>query len=67
MLVTLPKEWIKANNLEKSAQVEVETWQDSISITARKENRPSKQLVISYPLPKEENIVADLTVSYLLG
>ncbi len=67
MLVTLPKEWIKANNLEKSAQVEVETWQDSISITARKENRPSKQVVISYPLPKEENIVADLTGAYLLG
>lgn len=67
MLVTLPKEWIKANNLEKSAQVELETWEDGISITARKENRPSKQVVISYPLPKEENIVADLTGAYLLG
>jgi len=67
MLVTLPKEWIKANNLEKSAQVELETWEDSISITANKENRPSKQVVISYPLPKEENIVADLTGAYLLG
>lgn len=67
MLVTLPKEWIKANNLEKSAQIELETWEDSISITANKENRPSKQVVISYPLPKEENIVADLTGAYLLG
>ena len=67
MLVTLPKEWIKANKLEKSAQIELETWEDSISITARKENRPSKQVVISYPLPKEENIVADLTGAYLLG
>ena len=67
MLVTLPKEWIKANNLEKSAQVELETWEDSISITASKENRPSKQVVISYPLPKDENIVADLIGAYLLG
>ena len=41
--------------------------QDSISISVNKETRPAKQLVISYPLPKEENIVADITGAYLLG
>jgi len=67
ILVSLPKEWVVANNLDKSSEVEIETGQDSISISANKEVRPTKELVISYPLPKEENIVADLTGAYLLG
>jgi phosphate uptake regulator len=67
LLVSLPKEWIDANNLDKSSQVEIETGQDTISISANKETRPTKELVISYPLPKEENIVADITGAYLLG
>jgi len=67
ILVSLPKEWVVANNLDKSSEVEIETGQDSISISANKEVRPAKELVISYPLHKEENIVADLTGAYLLG
>ena len=67
ILVSLPKEWVDANNLDKGNQVEIETGHDSISISANKENRPTKELVISYPLPKEENIVADITGAYLLG
>ena len=67
ILVSLPKEWVDANKLEKSSQVEIETGQDSISISANKESRTTTELVISYPLPKEENIVADLTGAYLLG
>ena len=67
ILVSLPKEWVDANKLDKSSQVELETGQDSISISANKETRPTKELVISYPLPKEENIVADITGAYLLG
>ena len=67
LLVSLPKEWVDANNLEKSSQVEIETGQDSISISTNKEIRPTKELQISYPLPTEENIVADITGAYLLG
>jgi len=67
ILVSLPKEWVDANNLDKSSQVEIETGHDSISISANKETRPTKELVISYPLPKEENIVANITGAYLLG
>ena len=67
ILVSLPKEWVDANNLEKSSQVEIETGQDSISISANKETRLLTKLVISYPLPKDENIVADITGAYLLG
>ena len=67
ILVSLPKEWVVANNLDKSNEVELETGQDTISISANKEMRPTKELVISYPLPKDENIVADITGAYLLG
>lgn len=67
ILVSLPKEWVIANNLDKSSQVELETGQDTISISANKEMRPTKELAISYPLPKDENIVADITGAYLLG
>ena len=67
ILVSLPKEWIVANNLDKGSEVEIETGQDNISISANKEVRPAKELVISYPLPREENIVADITGAYLLG
>jgi len=67
ILVTLPKEWVDANNLGKRSQVEIETGEDSLSISANKDKRPSKEIVISYPLPKDENIVADITGAYLLG
>lgn len=67
ILVSLPKEWVDANNLDKSSQVEIETGQDSVSISANKDTRPTKELVISYPLSKEENIVANITGAYLLG
>ena len=65
--VSLPKDWIEANQLAKSDQVELNVGSDSLSITVSKENRPSKELVISYPLLKEENIVADITGACLLG
>ena len=65
--MSLPKDWIDANNLEKSSEIEIETSQNSLSITANKDTKPSKEVVISYPLPKEENIVADITGAYLLG
>ena len=67
ILVSLPKEWVDANGIDKGSQVELETGNDSILISANREARPAKELVISYPLPKEENIVADILGAYLLG
>ena len=67
ILVSLPKEWVDANNLEKGGQVEIETGQDSVSISASRDRRATKELVITYPLPEDENIVADITGAYLLG
>jgi phosphate uptake regulator len=67
ILVSLPKEWVEANNLDKSAEVELETSDNTVSITVKEAERPSKEVIISYPLPQEENIVADIIGAYLLG
>lgn len=67
ILVSLPKDWVEANHLDKSTEVELETSENTISITVNKTERPSKEVVISYPLPQEENIVANITGAYLLG
>ncbi|HET8719545.1 MAG TPA: AbrB/MazE/SpoVT family DNA-binding domain-containing protein, partial [Candidatus Nitrosotenuis sp.] len=48
ILVSLPKEWVEANNLNKSTEVELETSENSISITANKGEKQSKEVVISY-------------------
>jgi phosphate uptake regulator len=67
ILVSLPKEWIDANNLEKSNQVEIETNQNNLSIRIQLNKRHSKEVVIPYPLSKGEGIVPTITGAYLLG
>jgi len=67
ILVSLPKEWIDANNLDKTNQVEIETNQNNLSIRIQLSKRPSKEIKISYPLPKGESIVPTITGAYLLG
>ena len=67
ILVSLPKEWIDTNKLEKSDEVEIETGSDSLSITPSGDIRPPKEVTISYPVSKEENVIADITGAYLLG
>ena len=66
-MVSLPKEWIDANNLDKTNQVEIETNQNNLSIRTQLSKRPSKEIEISYPLPKGESIVPPITGAYLLG
>ena len=65
--MSLPKEWVDDNDLKKGSQVELETGHNGIMITANRDHRPAKELIISYPLPSEENITADITGGYLLG
>ena len=67
ILVSLPKEWIDANNLDKTNQVEIETNQNNLSIRTQLSKRPSKEIEISYPLPKGESIVPTITGAYILG
>ena len=67
ILVSLPTEWVQANKLEKSDEVEIETGTNSISITPTGGSRPPNEVVISYPVSKQENISAYVTGAYLLG
>ena len=67
ILVSLPKVWVDANKLDKSAQVEIEITQNNLSIRTQQSKRPSKEIKISYPLPKGENVVPNITGAYLLG
>lgn len=77
-LVSLPKEWVDEHNLQKGSQVDLETaGRNSLFVSVsdddnnnnnnRETRLHSADLVISYPLPAEENIVADITGAYLLG
>jgi phosphate uptake regulator len=67
MLVSLPIEWVEANKLEKSDEVELETGTNSVSITPTGGSKPPKEVIIEYPVSKEENISAAVTGAYLLG
>ena len=67
ILVSLPKEWIDANKLDKSSQVEIETLQNNLSITTQQSIKPTKEVEIPYPLSKEDSVVANITGAYLLG
>ncbi len=66
-MVSLPIEWVQANKLEKSDEVEIETGSNSISITPTGGSRAPNEIVISYPISKQENISAYVTGAYLLG
>ena len=67
ILVSLPKQWVDAHNLGKGLQVQIETAENSLSITAGEGKKLSKEIEIEYPLPTEENIAANITGAYLLG
>jgi len=66
-LVSLPKEWVDTHNIGKGSQVQIETAENSLSITAGEGKKMSKEIEIEYPLPIEENIAANITGAYLLG
>jgi len=67
ILVSLPKQWVDDHNLVKSSQVQIETLENSLSITAGEGKKLSKEIEIEYPLSGEENISANITGAYLLG
>jgi len=67
ILVSLPKQWVDDHNLVKSSQVQIETLENSLSITVGEGRKLSKEIKIEYPLSGEENIAANITGAYLLG
>lgn len=66
-MVSLPKAWVDANGLAKNDEVEVQTARSSVTVVPGAGRRPAREIDITYPLPPDENVAADLTGAYLLG
>jgi len=69
ILVSLPKEWIKHNKLDKGNTVVVEVGKDNALAVypSGTEQEEAKEVVIPYPSPYAEAIVNEITGAYLLG
>jgi phosphate uptake regulator len=69
VLVSLPKEWIKQNKLDKGNTVVIEVGKDNAIAVypSGTESGEVKEVVISYPSPYAEAIVNEITGAYLLG
>ena len=67
ILVSLPKEWVDANKLEKSDEVELETGINSLSITLSGDHKLPKEVVISYPRRYAPVIFAMMFSSFETG
>lgn len=67
MLISLPKEWIIENGLDKGALLSLDINRDnSIIIHAPKEAK-SKEVIINYPSEYGDAISKEITGAYLLG
>ncbi len=68
-LVSLPREWIKHNKLDKGNTVVVEVGRDNSIIVypSGTEEEEAKEIVIQYPSKYAEAIVNEITGAYLLG
>lgn len=68
-LVSLPREWIKHNKLDKGNTVVVEVGRDNSIIVypSGTEEEEAKEIVIQYPSKYAESIVNEVTGAYLLG
>ncbi len=69
ILVSLPKDWIKHNKLDKGNTVVVEVGKDNVIAIypSGTEQEEAKEVVIPYPSPYAEAIVNEITGAYLLG
>lgn len=66
-MVSLPKQWVDANGLAKNDEAQIDISQNTLTVTVGGEGRPAKDVTVSYPLPEEENVAANITGAYLLG
>ncbi|MFN4336547.1 MAG: PhoU domain-containing protein [Candidatus Nitrosocaldus sp.] len=69
ILISLPKEWVESNSIDKGSIIMIETTSDnSLRIyPALDEVKESKAVVINYPSPYYEPIANKITGAYLLG
>ncbi len=69
ILISLPKEWVKSNSIDKGSILMIESTNDnSLRIyPALDEVKESNVVVINYPSPYYEPIANKITGAYLLG
>ncbi len=69
ILVSLPKDWITQNKLQKGTTVLLEVGNDNTMTVypSGSEQEEAKDVVIPYPSPYAEAIVNEITGAYLLG
>jgi phosphate uptake regulator len=67
-LISLPKSWVKKNNLKRGSVVSIESSSDRLIISPHSsEQRQPKEITLEYP-PKHLHILLnDITAAYLLG
>ncbi|MBI2125700.1 MAG: phosphate uptake regulator PhoU [Thaumarchaeota archaeon] len=68
-LVSLPKSWVKKNNLRRGSIVSIErSSDDRLIITPQTSNqRKSKEIVLGYPPKYMHSLLNEITAAYLLG
>lgn len=69
IFVSLPKDWIKLNKLDKGNTVLVEMGNNNelAVYPSGTESEEERQVVIAYPARYDQNIVNEITGAYLLG
>ncbi len=68
-LISLPKEWVKMNNLRKGSLLSVEKTPDNrlLIYPFQKDERESRKIDIPYPAEYREYILNQITGAYLMG
>ncbi len=67
MLVSLPKEWIVENGLEKGSMLSIDINSDNSIIIYAPREAKSKEIIIDYPSEYGDVISKEITGAYLLG
>ncbi len=68
-LISLPKEWVKMNNLRKGSLLSIERTLDNrlLIYPYQKEKQESKRIDIPYPAEYREYLLNQITGAYLMG
>ena len=67
-LISLPKSWVKKNNLKRGSVVSIESSSDRLIISPHSsEQRETKEITLEYPPKHLHNLLNEITGAYLLG
>jgi len=67
-LISLPKSWVKRNNLKKGSVVSIESTSDRLIISPHSsEQREPKEITLAYPPKHLHSLLNEITAAYLLG